>query len=197
MTGTGSSDRRIVTAGFHMSLDGYIARPGGELDWIHLSPDVIEYAIETMNSIDTMLMGGRTYHEQAAHWPKQTGALADAINAHEKVVITTHADQFDLTIWPRSRARQDPAKEIDAIRTSRGKHIGVSGGAHLFRTMMRDRLIDEIRVIVHPVTLGAGHAPWPDGLRLRLTATREFRSGAVLQTYIPVDRPELAESSQD
>lgn len=197
MTGTGSSDRRIVTAGFHMSLDGFIARPGGELDWIDFSPDVIDHAIETMRSIDTMLMGGRTYREQAVHWPRQAGDLADAVNAHEKVVFTTRAEQLDLTIWPGSRAAQDPATEIATIRTSAGKHIGVSGGARLFRTMLQDRLIDEMRVIVHPVTLGAGLTPWPDGIRLRLTGTRLFESGAVLHTYTPADRAEHLESQQN
>jgi dihydrofolate reductase len=53
--------------------------------------------------------------------------------------------------------------------------------------MLQDRLIDEVRVIVHPVTLGAGRTPWPEGLRLQLTATRSFDSGAVLHTFTPAD----------
>lgn len=180
---------RIVSAGFHMSLDGLIARSGGDLDWIRLSPDVIEHAIEMMRGIDIMLMGRKTYLAQAAHWPGQTGRLADAVNAHEKVVVTSRPEEMDLTTWHGSRTVSDPAAEIAALRRIPGKRIGISGGARLLNSLLLDRLIDEIRVIVHPVTLAAGRSPWPGGLRLRQISTREFDSGAVLNTYKPVDTP--------
>lgn len=189
MTNAAEHDERIVTAGFHMSLDGFIARPGGELDWMQIGPDIVEHAVETMRSIDIMFMGRHAYLEQAAHWPEQTGDLADAINAHEKVVFTNRAAQLDLSGWPRSRAARDPAAEISAIRANPGKSIGVSGGARLFHTMLHTGLIDEVRVIIHPVTLGAGRTPWPAGLRLQLGATQAFESGAILHTYTPIDRP--------
>lgn len=189
MTETGSDTTRIVSAGFHMSLDGFIARPGGELDWMQVGPDVVEHAVETLRSIDTMFLGRDTYLVQAAHWPNQTGDLADAVNAHEKVVFTSRPEQLDLTGWPRSRAARDPAAEIGAIRGTPGKRIGVSGGARLFQTMLHDQLIDEVRVIIHPITLGSGRTPWHEGLRYRLTSTRNFDSGAVLHTYTPADRP--------
>ncbi|WP_150461981.1 dihydrofolate reductase family protein [Nesterenkonia ebinurensis] len=187
MTDAGSNNGRIVSAGFHMSLDGFVAGPGGELDWMHIGSDVIEHAVETMQSIDTMLMGKDTYLEQAAHWPYQTGNLADAVNGHKKVVFTSRPEQIDLSRWPLSRAAHDPASEIAEICTAPGKRIGVSGGARLFQTLLHDRLIDEVRVIIHPVTLGSGRSPWPEGLRLNLTATSTFDSGAVLHTYTPTD----------
>lgn len=192
MTGGETENARIVSAGFHMSLDGFIARPGGELDWMRIGPDVVAHAVETMRSIDTMLMGRDTYIVQAAHWPDRTGDLADAVNAHEKVAFTSRPEQLDLTNWHRSRAAHDPAAEIEAIRATPGKRIGVSGGARLFQTMFQDGLIDEVRVIIHPVTLGEGRTPWPEGLHLRLAATRNFDSGAVLHTYTAPNRPSQA-----
>lgn len=194
MTDGETDNTRIVSAGFHMSLDGFIARTGGELDWMRIGSDVVAHAVETMRSIDTMLMGRHTYIEQAAYWPRQSGDLADAVNAHDKVVFTRRPEQLDLTNWRRSRAACDPAAEIEAIRATPGRRIGVSGGARLFRTLLHGRLIDELRVIIHPVTLGTGRTPWPDGLRFRLTATRNFDSGAVLHTYLPADRPPQAGS---
>lgn len=194
MTVTASDRARVISAGFHMSLDGFIARPRGELDWMRFGPDVIEHAAETMRGIDTMLLGRDTYLEQAAHWPQQTGALADAVNGHEKVVFTSRPDMLDLTSWPGSRTARNPAAEVEALRTSPGKRIGVSGGARLFRSMLRDGLIDEIRVTIHPVTLGEGLAPWPEGLRFTLASTLTFDSGAVLHTYTAPDRPSPADS---
>lgn len=190
MSGLEAGNERIVSAGFHMSLDGFIARAGGELDWMQVGSDVVEHAVETMRSIDTMFLGRDTYIVQAAHWPHQSGELAGAVNAHEKVVFTSRPEQLDLSTWPRSRVAHDPAAEIEAIRATPGQAIGVGGGVRLFQTMLQDRLIDEVRVIIHPVTLGAGRTPWPEGLRLRLAATREFDSGAVLHTYTPADRPQ-------
>ncbi|WP_293699408.1 dihydrofolate reductase family protein [uncultured Agrococcus sp.] len=188
------TEARIVTAGFHMSLDGFIARPGGELDWLRFGPDVIEHAADTMRGIDTMFLGRHTYLAQAAHWPNQTGELADAVNNHEKIVFTSHPETLVLTNWPGSRASRSPAAEIEAIRSAPGKRIGVSGGARLFRTMLRDGLIDEIRVIIHPVTLRAGVSPWSGSLGFTLASTEEFDSGAVLHTYAAPPRPTSADS---
>lgn len=175
-----------ISAGFHMSLDGYIARPGGELDWMEIGPDMADYATETMRTIDTMLMGQVNFREQAASWPDRRGDLADAVNAHDKLVISSRPDEIDLTVWEGSRAVTDPAAEIALLRQRPDKRVGIAGGATLLRSLFRQELIDEIRVITHPVTLGAGLTPWPAGMRLQLTAIREFDSGAVLHTYRPL-----------
>ena len=89
----------VVSTGFHMSLDGYMARLGGELDWMEFSPDMLEYATEVMRGIDTMLMGRVNFLEQAAAWPARSGALADAVNAHDKVVVTSQPELIDLAMW--------------------------------------------------------------------------------------------------
>lgn len=174
---------RIVSAGFQMSLDGYIAGPDDELDWMRGSVDMLDHATATMRGIDTMLMGRRTYVEQAASWPHRTGELADAVSSHDKVVFTSRPDEIDLTAWAGSRVSVDPATEIASLRRSRGGRIGVTGGAEFLRRMLGHGLIDEVRVITHPVTLGHGRSPWPAGLRLHLTSAREFDSGANLRIY--------------
>jgi dihydrofolate reductase len=73
--------------------------------------------------------------------------------------------------------------EIASLRRSPGGRIGVTGGAEFLRRMLGHGLIDELRVITHPVTLGHGRSPWPAGLRLHLTSAREFDSGANLRIY--------------
>lgn len=166
-----------------MSLDRYIADPAGGLDWMTGTPDLLEYATETMRTIDTMLMGRRTYLEQAAAWPHRQGDLADAVNAHDKVVFTSRPDEIDLGAWDGSRAAIDPAVEIGRLQQTAGGLIGVSGGAAFLRSLFESRLIDEVRVITHPVTLGSGLSPWAAGLRLRPTDVRDFDSGAQLRTY--------------
>lgn len=178
--------RCLVSAGFHMSLDGYVARLGGGLDWMEFTPDMLEYATEAMRGIDTMLMGRVNFLEQAAAWPDRNSDLADAVNAHDKVVVTSRPDAIDLAAWDGTRATSDPVAEIEQLRQQPDRRIGIAGGATLLHSLMRQHLIDEIRVVTHPVTLGSGLSPWPTGLRLRLAENRAFASGATLRTYLPL-----------
>lgn len=176
------SMRRVVLA-MQQSLDGCIAGPHGETDWIFagISPDLEAFLCGHLESADTMLMGRVTYEEQAAVWPRLRGRMANAVNGHAKVVFTTSSS---APAWAGTRfTSRSPAEEIAALRARTGSTIAVSGGPTLVRALLAHDLIDEVHLTVHPVALGAGVRPLRDQRRFRLVASRSFASGAVVNSY--------------
>src|SRR5260370_12554264 len=74
---------RKVILGMNVTLDGLVAGPNGELDWVFrtMSPDMGEYVTEFLRTVDTVLIGHNTYLQQAAAWPSQSGEMADLLNS--------------------------------------------------------------------------------------------------------------------
>ena len=109
-------------------------------------------------------------------------------NEHPKIVFSTTLDRVDRN----SRLVQGDAGEVlDGLRREFKGDLGV-GGPNLAGQFVRRGLVDEYRLVVHPVVLGAGTPFWPAldaPLRLRLAETRTFASGAVLFSYVPVQAP--------
>lgn len=183
-TGRASTAERRVVLAMQQSLDGYVAGPNGETDWIFdgLSPDLETFLCSHLESADTMLMGRLTYEEQAAVWPRLSGRMADAVNAHAKVVFSTSSYE---PAWAGTRfTSRTPAEEIAALRAQKGSTIAVSGGPTLVQSLLVHELIDELHLTVHPVALGAGVRPFRSPARFRLAATRAFASGAVVSSYV-------------
>jgi dihydrofolate reductase len=174
--------RRVVLA-MQQSLDGFIAGPDGETDWIFggISPDLEALLCEHLESADTMLMGRRTYEEQAAVWPKLRGRMADAVNRHAKVVFSASSS---MPTWRGTRfTRRSPAEEVAELRLQAGTTIAVSGGPTLVRSLLADDLIDELRLTVHPTALGSGIRAFRDERRFRLLSSSRCTSGAVVNSY--------------
>jgi dihydrofolate reductase len=179
---------RKVALGMNMSLDGYVSGPAGEGDveelFVTMDDEVNDYFVESLRDIDTMLMGRVNYLEQAAYWPTATDALAPIVNAHEKIVFSTTLESVD---WRNTRlATAGPAEEIANLKQQPGKTIGISGGARFAQSLLREGLVDEIRLTVHPVVYGAGTPLFADFLRLKPVSSRRFGSGAVLHIFEPV-----------
>ena len=178
--------RKVILA-MQSSLDGYIAGPNGELDWIfaHIGGDLERYLCDSLSENDTTLMGRVNYLEQAAYWPNSTDALAPIVNGHQKIVFSRTLTSVD---WQNSRlATGTPADEIAALKRRPGKNIGVTGGPTFVRPLLRDGLIDEIRLTIHPVALGRGLALFDAPHTLTLIGSRRFDSGAVVNTYQAVE----------
>lgn len=178
---------RPVVLGMNVSLDGYVAGPAGTGDVEQIlqtmNAELFDHFVETLGAIDTMLMGRVNYLEQAAHWPAQTDALADVVNGHTKIVFSETLERVD---WQNSRlATGSPAEEIAKLKTEPGGVIGVSGGASFARSVLRDGIVDEAWLTVHPVALGAGTPLFAGLTRFELLSSRVFSSGAVLYKLAP------------
>src|SRR5579859_210985 len=142
---------RKVYLGMNITLDGYVAGPNGELDWVFrtMSPDMGEWVTELLRGVDTILLGHTTYLQQAAAWPSQTGEMADLLNSHAKIVFSKRLTTLE---WNNSRlATAGAAEEIARLKEQPGKNIYVSGGATLAQSLSRRGLIEEYNLVLHPV----------------------------------------------
>jgi dihydrofolate reductase len=167
---------RKVRYSVAMSLDGYIAGPDGEYDWIIMDP-AIDFAA-FFQTIDTVLMGRRTFEVTLQQGP-------DAGMPGMRTYVfsrTLRASDFpDVTI-----VADEAVQRVAALRAEDGKDIWLMGGGVLARSLLDAGVVDTVEVGVVPVLLGQG-IPLLPGLeastRLKLTSTETFPSGIMLLKY--------------
>lgn len=184
--------RRIVLF-LHTSLDGFVAGPNGEMDWIHVDDELFDYAGRETDKAGTALYGRVTYELMEAYWP----TAADNPNATrhdiqhsnwynrvEKIVVsrTMHnADSKNLTILS-----EDVPGELSKIKQREGNNIVIFGSPSVGRLLTQHRLIDEYWLFINPVILGKGIPLFPEmkeRLELTLLAHNVFYSGVVALQY--------------
>jgi len=159
-----------------MSLDGYIAGPNGEADWIVRDPEV-NFG-ELWAQFDTLLMGRRTYEAAVARLGK------GAIQAMKTVVVSRtmrHSDHPDITIIPELTR-----DGMQKLRDQSGKDIWLCGGGELFRVLLEMRQVETVEVSIMPVLLGTGVALLPapaKQAKLKLSGHKIYRSGIVSLIY--------------
>ena len=157
------------------SLDGYIAGPKGEADWIIIDPDIDFRAL--FAQFDTVLLGRRTFE-----------AMRDADNGGlpgMKIYVFSQtlrqSDYPEVTILA-----EKPEAEMKALKNSAGKDIWLFGGGLLFRSLMQGGLVDSVEVSIIPVLLGGGIPLLPPPAKsssLRLMGHKVYGSGIVTLEY--------------
>ncbi len=169
---------RRVRLSMAMSLDGYIAGPNGEYDWIVMDPDIDFGAL--MGSFDAVLLGRKSY--EATRGMGGGGAMPGV----QSFVISRTLRQEEC---PDAIVSSDPAQVVAQLRAQPGKDIWLFGGGELFRSMLEAKLVDAIELAVIPVLLGAGIPLLPGGdrhARLQLVEHRVYpKTGTVALTYAP------------
>ena len=154
---------RKVTYGAACSLDGFIAGPGGAMDWLHWSDDVSRLMAETWSKTDVVLMGRRTW-EMAA---ESAGGGRGAMPGVEAYVFSR-----TLTELPSNSGatlvRTDAGECVHELQRGPGKEICVLGGSELARSLFEAGVIDEVGLNVHPVLLGSGVPFFRDAGRITL-----------------------------
>jgi dihydrofolate reductase len=172
-----------------MTLDGYFEglKPW-ELDFhIHVWGDELEaFSLEQGASAGTLLFGRKTYDGMAAHWSKESGAIADFMNSVEKVVASR---SLENVTWQNSRLLQGPLPEaVSGLKQAAGMDIYVFGSADLTADLLRHKLVDEYRLCLVPVVLGGGNPlfkPASESLKMRLLETRPLTTGGLILRYAP------------
>ena len=175
--------RKLVLK-MNMSLDGFVGPVGEDAAWImrDLDDELSRWTVdEVLWQAGTHIMGRVTYEEMAEHWPSATSVFAAPMNEIPKVVFSKTLTNAE---WPDSRiATGDLAEEILRLKQEPGKDILVHGGAEFVQALSRLGLIDEYRVIVHPVALGNGSPLFGGPIDLTLVDSKPFATGAVALVY--------------
>ena len=166
--------RRVVYS-VAMSLDGYIAGPKGEYDWIAPDPSFDFKAL--YRRFDTLLMGRRTYELML------TGGQSLKRMGMKAVVFSTTLDPAahrDVRI-----VRGGAGEAVAELKSQPGKDIWLFGGAVLFRSLMDAGLVDAVEIAVQPMLLGGGVRVIPDGRRwpLRLESCEQYANGMLMLKY--------------
>jgi dihydrofolate reductase len=177
-----------------ITLDGVIEAPGGNetphphRGWqaLYRSPETGKYKIDELASVEALLLGRTTYDGFAA-WPGQSGSgFADPINRMPKYVVSRSLQKVE---WNNSHILRDVATDVAALKNSDGGDILVYGSATLVKALLHHDLIDGLRLMVCPVSIGGGVRLFDDGRELkkfRLKHSRATDNGVLILEYQPI-----------
>ena len=169
-----------------MSLDGYVADAGGDNSFIFpsMSDDATAWTMDTLGGTVAHLMGSRTYHDMAAHWPGSDSVFAAPMNDLPKIAFS---HSMTTAQWGDTRIMAgDLAEEVAKLKDERGDgYLLAHGGSRFAQSLVRTGLVDEYRVLVHPVALGDGKPMFGGRVDLEPVSTTAFSGGAVAHVYRP------------
>ncbi len=180
---------RKVVALELVSLDGVMESPE-RWSFQFQNDEMAEANASGMAAADAMLFGRLTYQEFAAFWPYQNSAeqpFTDYLNNTPKYVVSTTLEE--PLEWQNSTLiKDDVAEEIANLKQQPGKDIAIVGSGTLVRSLLRDGLLDELGLMVHPIVLGRGKRLFEDGIdemALELVDSKTFSTGVLYLTYRP------------
>jgi dihydrofolate reductase len=176
----------------NVSLDGVIQDPAGDEGyerggWIGRIAAVPELAKVTLDEVlgsEALLLGRRSYEWFAARWPSRSGALADRLNTLPKYVVSSTLENPD---WNNSIVlKGDAVNEVLRLKQQLDGEINVPASFQLVHTLIEHDLVDELRLKIFPVVLGAGERLFgetSDKKHMRLVDTRTIGDGVAILTY--------------
>jgi dihydrofolate reductase len=179
----------------NVSLDGVIQDPagdegfrvGGWVGRITERPDLAKVTLDEALGTEALLLGRRTYEWLAARWPSRSGELADRLNSLPKYVVSSTLEDPD---WNNSMVlKGDVVNEVSKLKQELNGEIVVPGSFQLLRTLIEHDLVDELRLKIYPVVLGAGERLFgetSDKKPMRLVDTQTLDDGVAFLTYEPV-----------
>lgn len=182
----------------NVSLDGYLEGPNRELDWHLVDGEMHSHFNSYLGAMGVFLMGRVMYEMMAAYWPTadqdpSTPAwMAEYATIWREVPKIVYSKTLEHADWNSTIVREVVPEQVEELKARPGGDLSVGGG-ELVATFLRYGLIDEYRIYVQPVILGAGRPLFPPGTdmtRLRLAETRAFGNGVTMLHY---QRPEETE----
>jgi dihydrofolate reductase len=195
---------RVVASEF-ISLDGVVQAPGGPDEdtsggFRHGGWSARYFDPEVMGSIvssfaergEALLQGRRTYQVSSAAWPERSGdTFADWINSTQKYVVSDTLSEADVTSWkPTTIIRgADLLEEVSELRGKPGGDVYIYGSLSLVRTLLAAELLDELVLMIEPITLGGGKTLFPTDSEARtfeLISATTAKTGVQVCRYQPV-----------
>ena len=178
----------------NVSLDGVIEDPagdegfarGGWVGRIAALPELAKVTLDEALGTEALLLGRRSYEWFAARWPSRSGELADRLNSLPKYVVSSTLEDPD---WNNSTAlKGDVVDEVSKLKEELNGEINVPASFQLARTLTEHDLVDELRLKIFPVVLGAGERLFgetSDKKPMRLVDTQTVGDGIAFLTYEP------------
>jgi dihydrofolate reductase len=185
----------------NVSLDGVIQDPagdegftrGGWVGRIAALPEVAKVALDEALGAEALLLGRRSYEWLAERWPSRSGELADRLNSLPKYVVSSTLEGPD---WNNSTVlKGDVVTEVSTLKHELDGEIVVPASFQLVHTLIEHDLVDELRLKIFPVVLGAGarlFGETSDKKPMRLLDTQTLGDGIAILTYEPVPDAERA-----
>ena len=193
---------QLVVSEF-MSLDGVVQAPGGKDEdtsggfrhggWSFqfFDPDVMGAVIdEFAQKNEVLLQGRRTYQVSAAAWPERSGdTFSDWINSAQKYVVSDTLSDADITWKPTTIIRgSELVDKVSALRDQSGGNIYVYGSLSVVRTLLAAGLVDELVLMIEPITLGGGKTLFPtdgEARKFELISAQTAKTGVQVCRYRP------------
>lgn len=189
--------RKIIVT-MRVTLDGFIAGPHGEMDWMEefLDESLATYESELQKTVDTVLLGRTTYQGFASYWPgvpedptSPEGLVeyAQQLNAMRKIVFSKTLSRVE---WNNTTlVKEIVPEEITKMKHEPGRDMVIYGSASIVQTLTNLGLIDRYQLLVYPVILGSGKPLFQDishTVKLSLVSTETHPSGVVVLSYQPI-----------
>lgn len=178
----------------HMSLDGFVAGPNGEMNWIKVDEEIFDYVGIRIGQGDTAMYGRKTYEMMENYWPtagdKPSASKHDI--EHSKWYKNVHKVVLSRTLKAEQRANttiisDDIVAQTNAVKQREGGDILLFGSPSATHVLMAEGLIDGYWLFVNPIVLGQGiplFANVKDKIKLTLRNTRRFTSGVTELDYV-------------
>lgn len=179
-----------------ISLDGFFEGRGHDLSWHNVDAEFNDFAIKQAKKADVILFGRRTYELMASFWPTEVARKTDPIVA--SIMNNTPKIVFSRTLrkiregdsWKNvTLVNNNIFEKIERLKNKSGKEIAVFGSNNFCVSLIKNKFIDEIRVMINPIVIGKG-TPLFKGLdkklNLKLLKTSGFKSGNILLYYKPI-----------
>lgn len=182
-----------IIAVSHTTFDGIMSGPAGDEDnmigWG--MPGVVDSTPDFQNSFqefDTILLGRVTYDGLSQFWPTQSGDFADLMNHTPKIVFSKTLSKVGWGTFENiSLISKNVEAEVKKIKGQNGKDMIIFASSKLVQSFTNADLIDEYRIVVHPVLLGSGKRLFNNitaRKNLKLESTKTYQNGAVLLRYV-------------
>jgi dihydrofolate reductase len=186
--------RKIIVTEF-ITLDGVIEAPGGDetrhphggwqREYSHSETE--KYKIDELASVDALLLGKMTYEVFAGFWPTQNDeGFGKPINRLPKYVVSRSLQKAD---WNNCHILRDVAVDVAALKKTDGGNILVYGSGTLVKALLHHDLVDELRLMVYPLSLGGGLKIFDDNRELKkfgLKYSRVVDNGVLILEYQPI-----------
>ena len=183
--------RKLVVSAW-VTLDGVFDADTMD-QWFHPYDSIgrQQYIKETVLASDAFLFGRATYEMLAPYWSRlkdnEMGGVAGKLNSAPKYVVSSKLKKAE---WNNSTIiKENVVKEIIKLKQQPGQEIQIEGSATLVQSLMGADLIDEYRLLVHPIIMGSGKRLFKDGMvttRLKLVSTKTYSSGVMVLAYQPI-----------